>query len=99
MKYTFLWGILVASIILSGCFHRNEAPAVTQPTPDVQQPTSDTQTDTGEQVDTGTTLPTDSWEVADINGTGSTDTGFKTKDFSDPEVEEVIDLLQDMIKK
>lgn len=94
MKYTFIGGVCIASVFLSWCFHRNEEPSI-QPVPNVQ-PTPDAQTPTWAQADTGVVVPTESWGVVD---TWSADTGFKTKDFSDPEVEEVIDLLQDMIKK
>ncbi len=78
-------------LMLSGCFHRDETPT--------QEPTN-TQ-ETGAVVATGTTevisWATDSTGVSDT-GTGGLGTGFNTKDFSDPEVEEVIDLLEGMLK-
>lgn len=87
MKYIF---VLLAWFLLSWCFHRDEPALI----PD-GQPTPDT-TATWGVVETGSVMET--WAV-DATGADIVGTGFNTKDFSDPEVEEVIDLLEELIEK
>jgi hypothetical protein len=91
MKYIVA---LLAGLFLSGCFHRAEPTS----TPD-GQPTSDS-TDTWSVVETGSVVATGATgETGTVDASGAAQTGFNTKDFSDPEVEEVVDLLEELIEK
>lgn len=82
-------------LMLSGCFQRDVTPTDV-PTPDTQETGTVIATSTGEVASWTTDTSTGTDTTA--TDTGSLETGFNTKDFSDPEVEEVIDLLEGMLK-